>query len=85
MKWKCIEDINNKDKIYIISQTERPIKIVFEKSPLPIEVRNDQTIVKIPITYLSDIKFGMICEKDFTPEQWKEIEKELEENNNDMA
>ena len=65
MKWKCIEDINNKDKIYIISQTERPIKIVFEKSPLPIEVRNDQTIVKIPITYLSDIKFGMICEKRF--------------------
>lgn len=82
MQWKGIEDTNNKEKIYIISQTEKPIKIVFENSPL--EIKDGKIYYKILIDALK-IKFGMICEKDFTPEQWEEIEKELEENNNDMA
>lgn len=70
--------MNDENKIYIVSD-EKPIKIVFEGPT--IEVLEDKCIFHIPVALLSDIKIGVICQDDFTPEQWTEIEKWTEEEN----
>ena len=58
--------MNDENKIYIVS-FDKPIKITFEG--FPIEVREDKCIVRIPLSYISDVKMGVISQDNFTPEQ----------------
>ena len=75
--------MKDENKIYIVSnEKQKPIKITFEG--FPIKMREDKCIIRIPLSYISDVKMGVISQDNFTPEQWEEIEKWVEEENKNI-